>query len=87
MASWSIGFQAANLGKKIDGYKLPAKLGLGGAIDLPFSMENRLQFFVRDLLILVLFDGSSRDYILDYFVCHLNLSLPFFTVLILLFFR
>ena len=43
MASWSIGFQAANLGKKIDGYKLPAKLGLGGAIDLPFSMENRLQ--------------------------------------------
>ena len=27
---WSIGFQAANLGKKIDGYKLPAKLGLGG---------------------------------------------------------
>lgn len=43
MASWSIGFQAANLGKKLDGYKLPATLGLGGAIDLPFSMENRLQ--------------------------------------------
>ncbi len=43
MASWSIGFQAANIGKKLDGYKLPAKLGLGGAIDLPFSMENRLQ--------------------------------------------
>lgn len=43
MASWSIGFQAANIGKKLDRYKLPAKLGLGGAIDLPFSMENRLQ--------------------------------------------
>lgn len=43
MASWSIGFQAANLGKKLDGLKLPARLGLGGAIDLPFSMENRLQ--------------------------------------------
>jgi len=43
MASWSIGFQTANIGKKLDGYKLPAKLGLGGAIDLPFSMENRLQ--------------------------------------------
>ena len=49
MASWSIGFQAANLGKKIDGYKLPAKLGLGGAIAycetmIPFSsdfIENR----------------------------------------------
>ena len=43
MASWSIGFQAANLGRKLDGQKLPARLGLGGAIDLPFSMENRLQ--------------------------------------------
>lgn len=43
MASWSIGFQAANLGRKLDGGKLPARLGLGGAIDLPFSMENRLQ--------------------------------------------
>lgn len=43
MASWSIGFQAANLGRKLDGRKLPARLGLGGAIDLPFSMENRLQ--------------------------------------------
>ena len=43
MASWSIGFQAANLGTKLDGEKLPARLGLGGAIDLPFSMANRLQ--------------------------------------------
>ena len=43
MASWSIGFQAANLGKKLDGQKLPARLGLGGTIDLPFSIENRLQ--------------------------------------------
>lgn len=43
MASWSIGFQAANIGTKLDGRKLPARLGLGGAIDLPFSMENRLQ--------------------------------------------
>lgn len=43
MASWSIGFQAANLGKKLDGQKLPARLGLGGSVDLPFSMENRLQ--------------------------------------------
>lgn len=42
MATWSIGFQAANIGKKLDGQKLPARLGLGGAIDLPFSMENRL---------------------------------------------
>ena len=41
MASWTIGFQAANLGSKLDGQKLPA--GLGGAIDLPFSMDNRLQ--------------------------------------------
>lgn len=46
MASWSIGFQAANLGRKLDGQKLPARLGLGGAIDLPFSMENRLQVAV-----------------------------------------
>jgi len=43
MASWTIGFQAANLGSKLDGQKLPARLGLGGAIDLPFSMDNRLQ--------------------------------------------
>lgn len=43
MASWSIGFQAANIGTKLDGEKLPARLGLGGAIDLPFSMENHLQ--------------------------------------------
>ena len=43
MASWSIGFQAANIGKKLDGQKLPARLGLGGTIDLPFSIENRLQ--------------------------------------------
>lgn len=43
MSSWSIGFQAANLGKKLDGQKLPARLGLGGAIDLPFSIKNRLQ--------------------------------------------
>ena len=43
MSSWSIGFQAANLGKKLDGRKLPARLGLGGAIDLPFNMANRLQ--------------------------------------------
>ena len=43
MASWSIGFQAANLGKKLDGQKLPARLGLGGSVDLPFSVENRLQ--------------------------------------------
>ena len=43
MASWTIGFQAANLGGKLDGQKLPARLGLGGAVDLPFSMENRLQ--------------------------------------------
>ena len=42
-ASWTIGFQAANLGSKLDGQKLPARLGLGGAIDLPFSMDNRLQ--------------------------------------------
>lgn len=42
-ASWTIGFQAANIGTKLDGQKLPARLGLGGAIDLPFSMENRLQ--------------------------------------------
>ena len=27
MASWSIGFQAANLGKKLDGQKLPARSG------------------------------------------------------------
>lgn len=43
MVSWSIGFQTANLGKKLDGQKLPARLGLGGTIDLPFSIENRLQ--------------------------------------------
>lgn len=43
MASWTIGFQAANLGSKLDGQKLPARLGLGGAIDLPFSMDKRLQ--------------------------------------------
>lgn len=43
MSSWSIGFQAANLGKKMNGQKLPARLGVGGAIDLPFSPENRLQ--------------------------------------------
>ena len=43
MASWTIGFRAANLGGKLDGQKLPARLGLGGAVDLPFSMENRLQ--------------------------------------------
>lgn len=43
MASWTIGFQAANLGRKFDGQKLPARLGLGGAIDLPFSMEHKLQ--------------------------------------------
>lgn len=42
-SSWTIGFQAANLGKKLDGQKLPARLGLGGAIDLPFSMEHGLQ--------------------------------------------
>lgn len=42
-ASWTIGFQAANLGGKLDGIKQPARLGLGGAVDLPFSMENRLQ--------------------------------------------
>ena len=43
MASWTIGFQAANLGGKIDGQKLPARLGLGGSIDLPFSMDSELQ--------------------------------------------
>ncbi len=31
------------IGKKLDGQKLPARLGLGGTIDLPFSIENRLQ--------------------------------------------
>lgn len=43
MASWTVGFQAANLGRKLDGQKLPARLGLGGAVDLPFSMEHKLQ--------------------------------------------
>jgi hypothetical protein len=46
MSSWSIGFQAANLGPKLDGWALPARLGLGGAVDLPFSMEQRLQVAV-----------------------------------------
>lgn len=45
-ASWTIGFQAANLGGTIDGQKLPARLGLGGAVDLPFNMENSLQVAV-----------------------------------------
>lgn len=43
MTSWNIGFQVANLGKKLDGQKLPARVGLGSTVDLPFSMENRLQ--------------------------------------------
>lgn len=43
MASWNIGFQAANLGGKLNGEKLPARLGLGGSIDMPFNMENKLQ--------------------------------------------
>ena len=43
MASWTIGFQAANIGGKLDGQKLPARLGLGGAVDLPFSLSNELQ--------------------------------------------
>ena len=43
MASWTVGFQAANLGGKIDGQKLPARLGLGGSIDLPFSLDSELQ--------------------------------------------
>lgn len=42
-ASWTIGFQAANLGPKLDGQKLPARLGLGGSVDLPFSMDHELQ--------------------------------------------
>lgn len=42
-ASWTIGFQAANLGRKLNGNTLPARLGLGGAMDLPFSMDHQLQ--------------------------------------------
>lgn len=43
MASWTIGFQAANIGGKLNGQKLPTQLGLGGSVDLPFSMESELQ--------------------------------------------
>lgn len=42
-ASWTVGFQAANLGFKFDGNALPARLGVGGAIDLPFSLNHALQ--------------------------------------------
>lgn len=60
MASWSVGFQAANLGRKLDGQKLPARLGLGGAIDLPFTMENRLQV------------ALDFNYLLPYEIRHLQ---------------
>lgn len=43
MASWTIGLQVANMGGDLNKQKLPARLGLGGAVDLPFSMEHSLQ--------------------------------------------
>lgn len=43
MASWTVGFQVANVGSKLDEQTLPTRVGLGGSIDLPFSIENRLQ--------------------------------------------
>lgn len=42
-ASWTVGLQGANLGKKLDGQQLPARIGLGGSIDLPFNPDNELQ--------------------------------------------
>ena len=43
MATWTVAFQAANLGRKLDGQKLPARLGVGGSLELPFSMDHYLQ--------------------------------------------
>ncbi|MDR0940486.1 MAG: PorV/PorQ family protein [Mediterranea sp.] len=60
MSSWSVGFQAANLGPKLDGGKLPARLGLGGGVDLPFSMEHRVQV------------GVDLDYLLPSEIRHLQ---------------
>ncbi|MBR8709807.1 PorV/PorQ family protein [Bacteroides pyogenes] len=43
MATWSIGIQAANLGGKLDGVRLPSRLGIGSAIILPFNIQHSLQ--------------------------------------------
>ena len=43
MGTWTVAFQAANLGRKLDGHKLPARLGVGGSMELPFSMNHYLQ--------------------------------------------